>query len=50
MERDHRDSTRKDGPLICPDDAVKVDTSEMSLEQVVDHLYQAVMQRLASVS
>lgn len=49
IERDHKDSTRKDGPLICPDDAITVDTSEMSLEQVVDHLYNVVMQRLASV-
>ncbi|MAX27528.1 MAG: cytidylate kinase [Phycisphaeraceae bacterium] len=49
IERDHKDSTRKDGPLICPDDAVKVDTSQMTLDQVVDHLYQAVMQRLARV-
>ncbi|HCD33930.1 MAG TPA: (d)CMP kinase [Phycisphaerales bacterium] len=49
IERDHKDSTRKDGPLICPDDALTVDTSEMSLEQVVDHLHQIVMQRLAGV-
>jgi cytidylate kinase len=49
IERDHKDSTRKDGPLICPDDALTVDTSEMTLEQVVDHLHQIVMQRLASV-
>lgn len=49
IERDHKDSTRKDGPLICPDDALTVDTSEMTLKHVVDHLYQIVMQRLANV-
>lgn len=38
IDRDHRDSTRLDGPLICPADAVRVDTSMMTLEQVVDHL------------
>lgn len=48
IDRDHKDSTRKDGPLICPDDAITVDTSEMSLDQVVDHLHQIVIQRLAS--
>jgi len=38
LQRDHRDSSRSDGPLICPEDAQRVDTSEMSLEQVVDYL------------
>ncbi|MBL4699931.1 MAG: (d)CMP kinase [Phycisphaeraceae bacterium] len=49
VERDHKDSTRKDGPLICPDDAVTIDTSEMTLNQVVEHLHQIVMQRLTNV-
>lgn len=38
IERDRRDSTRLDGPLICPDNAIQVDSSHMSLQQVVDHL------------
>lgn len=37
-ERDHKDSTRKDGPLRCPDDAETIDTSGMSLDGVVDLL------------
>lgn len=36
--RDQRDRTRADGPLICPDDAIVIDSSHMSLDQVVDAL------------
>lgn len=46
LERDRKDSSRSDGPLICPDDAVRVDTSDMTLEQVVDHLEQLVRERV----
>jgi len=42
VDRDHRDRNRSDGPLICPQDAEKLDTSAMSLEQVVDHLERRV--------
>ena len=45
-QRDHRDTHRQDGPLICPDDAVRIDTSNMTLEQVVDLLEEAVRQRV----
>jgi len=38
ISRDHKDASRKDGPLICPDDAHRIDTSEMSLGQVVELL------------
>ena len=41
-ERDHKDTTRQDGPLICPDDAERLDTSDMTLERVVQHLEQRV--------
>ncbi len=46
VERDHRDSTRADSPLRCPDDAVRLDTSGMSLEEVVDELERIVRDRL----
>jgi cytidylate kinase len=36
--RDHRDETRSDGPLRVPEGAVRIDTSELSLEGVVDKL------------
>lgn len=36
LERDRIDSTRSDGPLVCPDDAIVVDTSDMSIDEVVE--------------
>lgn len=38
VARDYKDSTRKDGPLICPDDAQRIDTSDMTLDEVVNLL------------
>ncbi len=35
-ERDHRDKTREASPLKPASDAVLIDTSELSLEQVID--------------
>jgi CMP/dCMP kinase len=37
-ERDERDSTRKDSPLVRADDAVLIDTSELELSQVFDRM------------
>ncbi len=45
VARDQRDQTRPDGPLICPPDALRIDTSEMSLDEVVDMLERCVRQR-----
>lgn len=42
-KRDHRDMTRTDGPLVKPDGAIEVDTSPMTLDQVVDSLHQLVL-------
>lgn len=36
--RDRKDSTRKTGPLICPEDAERIDTSDMQFDEVVDLL------------
>ncbi len=36
IERDHKDSTRAESPLRQADDAVKVDTDTMSIDQVVE--------------
>lgn len=47
IERDRSDSTRPDGPLICPDDAIRVDTSDLSLDQVVDALERIARERAA---
>ncbi len=38
LKRDHLDSTRADGPLVCPKDAIVVDTTAMNFDGVVDTL------------
>jgi cytidylate kinase len=43
--RDHLDSTRKVSPLRAADDALVVDTSDMSESGVVEHLMELVQQR-----
>lgn len=35
IDRDQRDASRSDGPLICPEDAERIDTSNMTLDEVV---------------
>lgn len=45
VQRDEKDSTRKDGPLICPDDAQRIDTSGMSLDEVLGLLESRVRER-----
>ncbi len=46
LERDRIDSTRSDGPLVCPDDAVVIDTSELSIDEVIDEMERVVRERL----
>ncbi|MDX2118128.1 MAG: (d)CMP kinase [Planctomycetota bacterium] len=46
IDRDHSDSTRSDGPLICPDDATVVDTSNLEFAEVVSLLEQEVYDRV----
>jgi cytidylate kinase len=45
-ERDRRDSTRAVGPLVCPDDAVRVMTDELDRRGVVKRLVELVSQRV----
>ncbi len=45
-QRDHRDRTRSDGPLVMPEGAVVVDTSEMTFDEVVNALERAVRDRV----
>ena len=47
--RDHLDSTRAVSPLRPADDAVVVDTSDMSEPEVVDHLVKLVEERTRAV-
>ena len=42
LERDGRDRTRAVAPLVKPDGAIEIDTSEMSIEQVVAELRRRV--------
>jgi cytidylate kinase len=48
MSRDSIDSSRAIGPLRCPHGAIEVDTSNLSLESVVDQLEREVRARLDS--
>ncbi len=47
LDRDHKDATRATAPLICPDDAIRIDTSDMTLDQVVDTLEACVQDRIS---
>ena len=44
-ERDRRDSTRDDSPLRIADDAVVIDTTELSIEEVFQRMLQVVRER-----
>lgn len=41
-ERDRFDSTRETSPLTCADDAIKIDTSSLSIEQQVERVLEIV--------
>jgi len=43
VERDNRDTQREVSPLKCPDDAVRIDTSDMRVEEVVERLHELVL-------
>ncbi len=44
-QRDQRDRSRAAGPLTAADDAIEIDTTELSIEQVVDKLADYVRKR-----
>jgi cytidylate kinase len=46
IARDLSDSTRTDGPLMCPPDAIRVDTSSIPFEGVVGELERLVRERV----
>jgi cytidylate kinase len=48
IERDRSDANRAVGPLICPDGADRVDTSFLSITQVVDELERRVRSRVSA--
>lgn len=48
IERDRSDATRAVGPLVCPEGAETVDTSFMTIPQVVDELERRVRLRVSA--
>jgi cytidylate kinase len=44
-ERDRRDATRDVAPLKPADDAIRVDTTQLSIDEVVDLLEQTIRRR-----
>ncbi len=46
IERDHRDMTRELNPLKQAEDAVFVDSSDMSIEEVVSHIENIIEEKL----
>ncbi len=46
IERDHRDMTRENSPLRKAEDAVYLDTSELSIEEVLKRLKKIVEEKL----
>jgi len=42
QQRDQRDRTRQNSPLQIPENAIVIDTTDMTIEQVVETLYQRV--------
>tara|TARA_R110000782_G_scaffold57258_25_gene119799 strand:+ start:774 stop:1481 length:708 start_codon:yes stop_codon:yes gene_type:complete len=49
LERDRIDSTRSDGPLICPHDAIRIDTSDLDLDSVVTLLERHVREKIGAL-
>jgi len=48
-ERDRLDSSRADGPLVCPEDADRLDTSDLTLDEVVAQLERVTRDTLAAL-
>lgn len=46
VERDHLDSTREDGPLVCPPDAFVINTTSLNAREVVAELVRKVRERV----
>ena len=44
-ERDHRDETRADSPLVCADDAVVIDSTGLSINEVFEKMMKEVKRR-----
>lgn len=47
-ERDRRDETRADSPLVCASDAIVVDSTGLSIQQVYEKMIQEIERRKVS--
>ena len=47
-ERDERDSSRSDSPLMKTSDSVTIDTSDISVDEVVDQIEQLLVNKRAN--
>jgi len=50
QERDRLDSQRKSSPLVCPEGAVQVDSTHLTLEEVVEKISEIIEARLGETS
>jgi cytidylate kinase len=48
LERDRRDRTRAASPLVAAEDAVMVDSTKMSEDEVLNRVEELVEQRVAA--
>jgi cytidylate kinase len=46
-KRDHADSSREDSPLLCPEDALRIDTTKLTIEEVVEQIAALAFERMA---
>jgi cytidylate kinase len=46
QSRDKADSSRKLAPMVAAEDAIEIDTSEMSIEEVVELIEKTVFSKL----
>lgn len=42
LSRDHQDTTRKENPLVKADDAIEIDNSELTIEELMNNIKQQV--------
>lgn len=45
LERDHKDSTRKESPLVCPPDAIVIDTTHYSIEDTTKRITEEILKK-----
>lgn len=45
IERDRKDSTRKESPLICADDAIVIDTTHYTVEDTTSRIIEEILKK-----